>query len=58
MSRNLKLIPKLIIVPQREVVRLGDRWIVYLPQQYSALWHELKERKKKIRVYVEVLENS
>jgi len=58
MSRNLKLIPELIVIPEREVVKLGDRWIVYLPQQYSALWRELKERKKKVRIYIEVIENG
>jgi len=54
-SRSLKIIPQLIIVPEREVVRLGERWIIYLPQQYSALWEELKRQKKKVRVYIEVI---
>jgi len=58
MSRNLKLIPELIVIPEREVVRLGDRWIVYLPQQYSALWEELKKRKKKVRIYIEVIDKD
>ena len=51
----MKLIPQLIIVPEREVVRLGERWIIYLPQQYSALWEELKRQKKKVRIYIEVI---
>jgi len=55
-SRSLKIIPQLIIVPEREIVRMGDRWIIYLPQQYSELWEELKKRRKKVRVYIEIIE--
>ncbi len=57
-SRNLKLIPELLVIPEREVVRLGDRWIIYLPQQYATLWEELKRLKKKVRVYIEILDKE
>ena len=39
-------------------MRMGDRWIIYLPQQYLQLWMELKKRKKKVRVYIEVLDEE
>ena len=53
---NIKMIPELIIIPRREVVRAGNRWIIYLPQDYNELWKSLKESRKKVRVYIEVLD--
>lgn len=57
MPQNLKFIPKEIIIPKREVVRLGERWIIYLPQDYTEVWEELKRQGKKVRIYIEVIEN-
>jgi len=57
MAEEIKLIPKLIIIPKREIVRLGERWIIYLPQNYEELWRILKEQGRKVRVYIEVIEN-
>jgi len=53
---NLKYIPKEIFIPRREIVRLGERWIIYLPQNYDELWEELKRQGKKVRVYIEVID--
>jgi len=53
---QLRIIPQIIVVPEREVVKLGERWIIYLPQQYAEIWEELKRQRKKVRVYIEVLE--
>jgi len=58
MPHKLKIIPELIIIPEREVVKLGERWIIYLPQQYAAVWKELKEKNKKVRVYIEILDEE
>jgi len=58
MSQEIKLIPKLIVIPRRELVRLGERWIIYLPQDYAEIWEELKRQGKKVRVYIEVIEDS
>ena len=58
MSQEIKLIPKLIVIPRRELVRLGERWIIYLPQDYSELWRLLKEQGKKVRVYIEILDEE
>lgn len=55
MPNILKIIPKLIIIPRREIVRMGQRWIVYLPMDYSELWEELKRQGKKVRIYIEVV---
>lgn len=50
------VIPKVIYLPPREVVRHGkDRWIVYLPREYNDLWEEIKRRGFKVRVYLEVV---
>ena len=56
MTRKLKYIPKEIFIPKREVVRLGNRWIIYLPQDYSDLCRVIKEQGKKVRVYIEVID--
>jgi len=56
MEDKIKIIPREIFIPRREVVRLGERWIIYLPQDYSELWEELKRQGKKVRVYIEVID--
>lgn len=38
MTQGIKLISKLIIVPRRETMKLGEKWIIYLLQDYSKLW--------------------
>jgi len=55
MAEEIKLIPNLIIIPKREVVRLGERWIIYLPQDYAEVWKKIKKQGKKVRVYIEVI---
>jgi len=58
MKKDIALVPKVIYVPQREVVRLGKRWIVYLPQDYSEIWETVKSSGKKVRLYVEIVESN
>ena len=55
MDEDIKIIPRLIIIPRREIVRHGKRWIIYLPNNYEELWRKLKEKGVKVRVYIEVL---
>jgi len=55
MSEEIRIIPKVIVIPKREIVRHSNRFIVYLPSDYNEIWEELKKQKKKVRVYVEVI---
>jgi hypothetical protein len=55
---NLKYIPKEIFIPKREIVRMGQRWILYLPQEYDEVWRILKEQGRKVRVYIEVIDED
>ena len=48
--------PKEILIPKREIVRMGQRWILYLPQDYDEIWRVIKEQGKKLRVYIEVID--
>ncbi len=56
MRSNLKYVPKEIFIPKREIVKMGYRWIIYLPQEYDEVWRILKEQGKKVRVYIEVVD--
>ena len=47
MAEEIRIIPKVIVIPKREVVRHGNRFIVYLPSDYNEIWEELKKQKKK-----------
>jgi len=54
---KLKLIPNLVVITNREIVKMGkDRFIIYLPKDYNELWEEIKKQKKKLRIYIEVVE--
>jgi len=56
---DLRILPNIIIVPKREVVKVGNnRWIIYLPQEYNEVWEAIKRSGKKVRVYIEVIENE
>jgi len=56
MGESISLVPKVIYIPPREVVRLGKRWIMYLPQDYNELWEAIKRGGKKVRAYIEVID--
>jgi len=56
MEDKIKIIPREIIIPRREIVKMGNRYIIYLPVEYNQLWEELKRQGKKIRVYIEVID--
>uniref|UniRef100_A0A7J3Z752 Uncharacterized protein n=1 Tax=Ignisphaera aggregans TaxID=334771 RepID=A0A7J3Z752_9CREN len=58
MRSNLKYVPKEIFIPKREIVKMGYRWIIYLPQEYDELWRILKEQGRKVRVYIEVIDED
>jgi len=57
MRSNLRIVPNLIILPKRELVKMGERWIIYLSKEYAELWEELKRQGKKVRVYIEVIDS-
>ena len=56
MRESISLVPKIIYVPPREIVRLGKRWIIYLPQEYNEVWETIKRGGKKVRIYIEVID--
>jgi len=56
MSESIKIVPKVIVIPRREVVRHGKRWIIYLPSDYNDIWEEIKKMGKKVKVYIEVVD--
>jgi len=56
MPDSIKIIPPVIMLPRKEVVRMGNRYIIYLPVEYNMLWEELKHRGKKVRVYLEIID--
>jgi len=56
MEDRIKIIPREIFIPRRELVKMGNRYIIYLPVEYNQLWEELKHQGKKIRVYIEVID--
>ncbi len=57
-SRGPKIIPEVIIVGEREIVRMGKRWIVYLPIELNDVWETIKRQRRKVRIYIEVLEGG
>lgn len=59
LREDLVMLPKVIYLPSRELVRLGrDRWIVYLPKEYNELWEEIKRRRLKVRIFIQLVENT
>jgi len=38
------------------VVRLGNRWIIYLPVDMNELWEAIKGEGRKVKVYL-IVEN-
>jgi len=44
----------LIYLGERNVVREGKRFKIYLPKSANSLWEELSEEGKKVKVYVKV----
>ena len=56
MAEVRRYIPREILIPKREVVRHGDRFIIYLPKDLNDMWEELKRMGKKVRVYIEVVD--
>jgi len=56
MADSIKIIPQVIMLPRKEIVKMGNRYIIYLPVEYNMLWEELKHRGKKVRVYLEIID--
>jgi len=46
MPDSIKIIPQVIMLPRKEVVKMGNRYIIYLPVDYNMLWEELKHKGK------------
>jgi hypothetical protein len=41
----------------KKVARLNeDRYVIYLPKEMNELWRELHEHRKKINIYIEILD--
>ena len=57
MVEGIRVVPKVIFVPKRELVRLGNRWIIYLPTDMNELWEEIKKQGKKVKVYIEIVDS-
>ncbi|MEM1842694.1 MAG: hypothetical protein QXL19_10000 [Ignisphaera sp.] len=56
---HLRILPRDIYVPAREVVKQSrDRWIIYLPRDFNAVWEEIKRRGLKVRIYIQVVEGK
>lgn len=56
MVEGIHVIPRVIFIPRREIVRLGNRWIIYLPTDMNELWEVIKSQGKKVKVYIEVVD--
>jgi len=52
MKEDINVIPRVIFIPKRELVRLGNRWIIYLPNDMNELWKAIKEQGKKVKLYL------
>jgi hypothetical protein len=57
MAEDMHVIPNVIFIPRREVVRLGNRWIIYLPMDYNEVWELIKKRGLKVKAYL-IVESS
>jgi len=50
---------KALYIGIKRITRLGDgRYTIYLPTPQNDLWDELWRRGVKVRVYLEIVENS
>jgi len=54
MMEDIQIIPTTIYVGKRELVRLGKRWIIYLPVDYNDIWEKIKTEGRKVKVYLVV----
>lgn len=52
------IIPREMLIPPREIVRLGNRWIIYLPKDYNEVWEEIKRRGLKVRVLIQLVKSD
>jgi len=55
MSEEIKIIPRVIVIPKHGIVKHGNRYILYLPTNYNDIWEGLKKMGKKVRVYIEII---
>jgi hypothetical protein len=56
MTENIHVIPNVIFIPPRQLVRLGNRWIIYLPVDMNEVWESIKHRGLKVKAYL-IVEN-
>lgn len=52
---GVHVIPQVIFIPKREIVRLGNKWLIYLPTDMNGLWEASKSQDKKVKVHIEVV---
>ena len=50
---RLVVVPKEMVIPDRTIVREGDRFKIYLPKSMNKLWTVLRSRK--VDVYIVVI---
>ncbi|NPA98091.1 MAG: hypothetical protein GXO43_01810 [Crenarchaeota archaeon] len=56
MAEDIKVIPSLIFIPPRRIVRMGNRWIIYLPLEYGEIWENVRKNNKKIKAYIVIVD--
>ena len=39
---------------ERSIVKMGNRFVITLPQEFKDLWLELSQTKKKVKVFIEI----
>ena len=51
---NEELLKMMNVVPggRRHIVRMGDRYIVYLPVNLNSIWEYIHEQGRKVEVYI------
>jgi len=48
---------KIIPLMRRKISRLGEsRYVIYLPTEMNELWKELHDGKKKLNIYIEIVD--
>jgi len=48
---------KIIPLMKRKIAQLGEsRFVIYLPTELNELWRELHDGKKRVNVYIEIVD--
>ena len=46
--KNMKIVP----AGRRSIVKLGDRYAVYLPMNLNEIWEYLHSKRRRVNVYL------